>query len=88
MLDGFVSTSSDQGIFLTSYLKPTLLTEDYEGTQWIGRSHESDTPGIVHHSFGWIQTECANRGLVADEIKENEYNFGNQTWIRIVRKGT
>jgi SAM-dependent methyltransferase len=83
MLDGFVSTANNQGIFLTSYKKPTLFTNDYTGTQWIGRSHKSDTPGTVHHSFSWIQTECVNRGLHAEEIEDKEYNFGNQTWIRI-----
>jgi hypothetical protein len=88
MLDGFVSTANNEGIFLTSYLKPTLFKKDYKGTEWIGRSHESDTPGIVRHSFGWIQTECTNRGLVAEEIKEKAYNFGNQTWIRIKHRAT
>jgi hypothetical protein len=53
------------------------------GGSWIGRSHESETPGLVRHSFGWIQGECAKRGLVAEEIKEKAYNFGDQTWIRV-----
>jgi hypothetical protein len=88
MLDGFVATANKEGIFLTSYIKPRWFRKDYSGAQWVGRSHESDTPGIVRHSFGWIQTECANRGLAAEEIREKAYNFGGQTWIRIKLKGT
>jgi len=83
MLDGFVTTSNNQGEFLTSYVKPSFFKKDYMGTKWLGRSHESDTPGIVHHSIGWIQSECAKRGLVAKEINGNEYNFGNQKWLKI-----
>ena len=33
MLDGFVSTANTEGIFLTSYLKPTLFKKDYKGTK-------------------------------------------------------
>jgi cyclopropane fatty-acyl-phospholipid synthase-like methyltransferase len=75
MLDGFVSTTTGEGFFLTSYWKPTWFKRDYKGTE--GRQK------TAHHSLRWIQTECANRGLVAEEIKEKAYNFGSQTWIRI-----
>lgn len=74
MLDGFVSTTSE-GVFLTSSWRATWFKKDYKGTE--GRQ------ATAHHSLRWIQTECANRGLVAEEIKEKAYNFGNQTWIRI-----
>jgi hypothetical protein len=86
MLDGFVSTASTEGVFITSYIRATLFKRGYKGTKWIGRSHESDTPGIIRHSLGWIQAECAKRGLVVNEIKEKAYNFGNQTWLRIKYK--
>jgi len=83
MLDGFVGSVNTDGIFITSYIRPTLFKRDYKATQWIGRSHESDRPGIARHSLNWIQTECTKRGLTVNEIKEQEYNFGNQTWIKI-----
>ena len=88
MLDGFVSNSNSGAIFLTSYVKPTMFNKEYMGKGWVGRSHESDEPGIVRHSFGWIQTECAKRGLFAEEIKEKAYNFNGQIWIRIKHKAT
>jgi len=87
MLNGFVSTT-ENGVFLTSYHKATLFRRDYRGTRWIGQSHESDTPGIVRHSLRWIQSECANRGLTAEEIKGEAHNFGRQTWIRITHDVT
>jgi hypothetical protein len=86
MLDEFVSNSNDGAVFITSYIRSTLLKRDYNGDRWIGRSHESDRPGLVRHSLSWIQNECENRGLNAEEIKDKAYNFGNQTWLRIRRK--
>lgn len=88
MLDGFVSTANTKGIFITSYKKPTLFKRDYKGEKWVGRSHESETPGIVRHRLGWISAECVKRGLVAEEKREKAYNFGDQTWIRIKQKTT
>ena len=86
MLDSFVQTVNDRGMFLTSYIPPASPGSDYAGEQWVGRSHESDRPGLVSHSFGWIQSECTRRGLVAEEIRTKEFNFSNQIWIRIRRK--
>lgn len=86
MLDGFVSTSSTDGIFLASYKRARLFKPDYTGTQWVGRSHETDVAGAVRHSLRWIHAECAERGLVAEPIKGKAYNFGDQTWLRIKYK--
>ena len=87
MLDGFVSYSNVESVFLTSYLRSSLLKrDDYKGRNWVGRSHESDKPGVVRHDLSWIRKECADRGLVADEIRDKAFNFGNQTWLRIKRE--
>jgi SAM-dependent methyltransferase len=83
MLDGFLRTANPKGIFLTSYVRASLFKRDYTGTAWVGRSHTSEAPGVIAHRWGWIQAECAKRGLVAVEIKEKAFNIGNQTWIRI-----
>lgn len=83
MLDEFVRTANSGGVFITSYIKATLFKPDYKGTTWVGKSHESGTSGIVCHSLRWIQAECAKRGLIVNEIKEEAYNFSNQTWLRI-----
>ena len=88
MLDGFVSTANPDGIFITSYIGAKLFKRDYKGTNWVGKSHESNAPGIVNHSLGWIRNECAKRGMYVNEIKGKEYNFGNQAWIRISHKTT
>lgn len=86
MLDAFLETAQPGSILLTSYIKATLFKKDYLGTNWVGRSHDSDDPGIVHHSLKWIQSECAQRGLTAEEKKDDAYNFGNQTWLKIQYK--
>jgi cyclopropane fatty-acyl-phospholipid synthase-like methyltransferase len=86
MLDGFATVANAGGVFLTSYIPATLFKRDYKGDKWVGKSHQSDAPGLVTHSLSWIQTECVKRGLVGEEIKEKTFNFGDQTWIKITRK--
>jgi hypothetical protein len=86
MLDGFLRDSRDNGVFLTSYKRASLFRRDYKVERWVGRSHESDIPGSVHHSLRWIQNECQQRGLVAVEIRERAYNYGSQVWLKIAKK--
>lgn len=87
MLDRFCQTATENGVFLTSYIKASLLRPDYKGTRWVGRSHESDEVGVVAHSLGWIGKECDRRGLAVREILDETLNFGNQTWLKITRQG-
>jgi len=87
MLDGFVCTAQPAAVMLTSYLRPTLFKWDYQGANWVGRCHTSNVLGFVHHSLSWIRRECAERGLVAEEIKGKAYNDFTQTWLRISRRG-
>jgi cyclopropane fatty-acyl-phospholipid synthase-like methyltransferase len=86
MLDGFVRYSNTGGVFITSYLRPSLLRRDYKGENWKGRNHESDAPGMARHSLSWIRKECGNRGLFVEEIKEKAYKPSFQAWLRIKRK--
>jgi SAM-dependent methyltransferase len=83
MLDQFIRHSHQDGIFLTSYLPATGDQEQYEGTDWVGRSHTSDDVGTVRHKLSWIQEICAARGLRAREM---DNIILEQTWLDI-RKG-
>ena len=83
MLDGFVSTANPNGVLIASYYRATLFKRDYKGTEWVGSGYPQTGRGMVHHSLGWIQAECAKRGLAAEEIKGKAYQYWNQTWIRI-----
>ena len=79
MLDEFVATTTDSGVFVTSF-KPTRWYEkQYSGTEWVGKSDTSDEGGIVRYRFSWIKQACASRGLSVERL-ENEYG---QTWVRI-----
>jgi SAM-dependent methyltransferase len=53
----------------------------YEGTEWVGRSHESQEPGVTKHSLRWIAREATTLGLKAElapyPIRNNQY------WMRI-----
>jgi len=83
MLDGLVEYGNLGARFLTSFKSPELFRPDYKGDTWIGRSHESDEPGICRHSFKWIQGACAARGLKVELLKGEKIH--KQKWILIRR---
>lgn len=83
MLDGFVATSAPNATFLASYFPASAERPDYEGSEWVGISHESAESGTIAHSFEWISKACESRGLVAGEARNPAFNFGAQTWLRV-----
>jgi len=86
MLDQFVKNSSSSAKFLTSYMKPRIpIFDDYKGDRWIGKSHESNQPGITRHSFKWIKKVCNERGLNVINIDSN-LNYEAQIWLLIEKK--
>lgn len=70
--------------FLTSYLPATGPHDDYQGSAWVGRSHQSDQKGTVRHALPWIRAACQLRGLTVTPLPDT-YNFSNQTWLMIER---
>jgi hypothetical protein len=80
MLDGFIHCSNRGGIFLTSYLPATYDQDHYRGTEWVGRSHDSNESGTVSYKFSWIQEICTTRGL---RVRELENKILKQTWLMI-----
>ena len=81
MLDGFVEHTNPGARFLTSFKAPHLFRPDYTGDAWVGRSHESDDPGICRHSFKWIQQACSARGLTVELLKGEKIH--KQKWILV-----
>ncbi len=63
MLDSFQRTARPGGKFLASWFRPCPGMPDYEGSSWVGRSHQSDEPGVVAHDPAWLVTAAAARGL-------------------------
>ena len=80
MLDNFLRDAAGGGILLASYL-PAGRGPDYQGTSWVGTSHEGGTPGIVHHDAEWIRDQCERRGLAVAPL--GRFDFGGQTWLAI-----
>ncbi len=61
------------------------LGEEYEGGEWVGRSHRSDIGGVVRHSLRWIGGEAARHGLRAEIAAYPIIN--HQYWLRVTRAG-
>lgn len=85
MLDGFLRDSTTTGIFLTSYVPAESPDEDHQGDSWVGTSHESDTPGVIHHSLAWIEAQCEKRGLRVKQLPGEA--FDAQFWLLVQRAG-
>jgi hypothetical protein len=83
MLDSFLRGSTSATVFLTSYLAATSADDDYQGDAWVGTSHESDSPGVIRHSFAWIAEQCRRRALQVEELPAPA--FDGQSWLRISR---
>jgi hypothetical protein len=83
-LDSFVRDGSPRAVFLASVLLATNPEEEYVGDTWVGTSHESQTPGVIRHSFAWILGQCVRRGLTVTIAGDA---FDGQRWLR-VRRGS
>ena len=59
---------------------------DYNGEKWVGRSHNDNIPGIVHHDFQWIKKECKKNSFKISKVINPFLNFGNQQWLVISKK--
>ena len=72
------------GLFALSYVPPKLLGREYNGTEWLGKSHESAEHGIAHYRKATILKAAAEFGFVEDQGTEKlENRF--QTWL-VLRK--
>lgn len=82
MLDAFLEFGSEDGVFLTSFL-PLEGAEGELNSEWVGRSHESDTPGTVRHDRRWIGQECRHRNFSVSELIDPRQK---QVWL-LISKG-
>ena len=86
MLDGFLRHTNPGAVFLASYLPAESPADDYQGTTWVGTSHESSTPGVIRHSLDWIRGQCARRELALDELPGRDTD--DQLWLKVTRAGS
>ena len=86
-LNSVVTWGTKDVVVLTSVLKPSRnpfsRRADYKGDAWVGRSHESDQPGMVAHSYAWLRKACQARDLHMEPWNRPPLN--GQHWLRIRR---
>lgn len=84
MLDSFSYYTQPSAKFLTSFLQSETSDDDYTGSEWIGKSHESNEAGIVKHDLNWIESVCEKRNLICELITHPIFDLNNnQRWINI-----
>jgi hypothetical protein len=86
MLDSFVRCSTDDAVFLTTFLPASWRWQDYAEDAWRGTSHESNVPGCIRHRLAWIKAECALRDLVVSPLGRDTSH--GQYWLEIRRRAT
>lgn len=84
MLDRFLRDSTEEAVFLATYLPAGWRHPDYKGEKWFGTSHESDVIGCIYHSLRWIKKEFRKRGLIIKGLGKDKTH--GQSWIEIRRR--
>jgi cyclopropane fatty-acyl-phospholipid synthase-like methyltransferase len=85
MLDRFLASSTEKGVFMTTYYRANLLKPEYTGDAWKRRKQGSITFDWARQKWSWIQKECRQRGLVAEQQTSHDFRYLDQTWIKITR---
>jgi hypothetical protein len=87
MLDGFAACGTDDAVFLASFhpAGDPGEREDYEGEDWVGRSHQSEEGGTVGHSWSWIAEACEARQLTAALLNRDPLQKKGQVWCAVRR---
>jgi len=83
MLDHFQNQSTENGIFLASYIPAKSENEEYLGDSWVGTSHKSSVAGCIKHSKAWIEEACRKRNLKLTELPFEA--FDSQRWLKVER---
>lgn len=79
MLAQFKKCSGPRSLFLASIKPPSSGEEEFTGTEWQGRSHETETAAMARYSFGTISSLCKEAGLHAESLGEKD----GQLWVRV-----
>jgi hypothetical protein len=79
MLDAFKQIAKPGAKFLASWFPPQEGISDYQGTSWVGRSHQSNQPGVVAHDPNWLIAAASSRGLGLRFF--NDFTTVAQNWL-------
>jgi hypothetical protein len=84
MLDEFRRHAKPGAKFIASWIPPQPMISDYWGDEWVGRSHQSDDPGLVAHSREWLMEAVSTRNLTAREFEG--FTTLNQHWLIVTHQ--
>eukprot|EP01082_Thalassiosira_pseudonana_P006330 g6186.t1 g6186 contig20:1027676-1028707(+) len=91
-LASFAKHSSPESFLATSVVAVTEdCSKDYNGTTWVGKSHDQDGKGVVVHCMPWLREACKKERLVVRSLKEDTpslvkrqgWNDLGQPWVVI-----
>lgn len=85
MLDGFLANSTQNGVFMVTYYPASLLHPEYNGDVWTRRQPGASKSAWARQRWSWIQRECRERGLLAEQQTSPDLRYWDQTWIKISR---
>lgn len=88
-LASFAKYTNPNAFLATSVIIVTEnCSHDYNGTEWVGKSHDANDGGIVVHCMPWLRKVCKAEGLVVQSLVEEVPDFIHedtlgQPWVVI-----
>jgi len=84
-LASFAKYTNPTAFLATSVIEVTEdCSKDYNGTEWVGKSHEANDAGVVVHCMPWLRKVCKAEGLVVRSLVEEApdliHGNGTQVW--------
>ncbi|KAL7474932.1 hypothetical protein ACHAW6_000875 [Cyclotella cf. meneghiniana] len=71
-LESFARYTNPNAFLATSVVNITEdCSKDYNGTEWVGKSHDANNQGIVLHCMPWLREICRRKGLVVKSLVED-----------------
>ncbi len=83
MLHQFYILGRSNSVFLSSFIRTKDHAKDYEGTEWIGKSHTSSQAGLVMHRLESLQEIASEFDLTLSHIQPNR--IGTISWLKITK---
>ncbi|KAL3776121.1 hypothetical protein HJC23_000740 [Cyclotella cryptica] len=80
-LASFARYTNPDAFLATSVVDVTEdCSKDYNGTEWVGKSHDDNNLGVVVHCMPWLREACRREGLVVKSLVEECPELVNDKW--------
>jgi len=80
MLDQFSKFGRRHSTMLASFIRTNDPKKDYQGSDWVGKSHQSDKAGLIQHRLESLQEIGEEFGVSLKHLQPNL--LGEISWLK------